>query len=62
MPSVDVAASFNLFGRTAQGLAALPYPRAQVTGAVGEQAQRVNRSGLSDMRLRLSMLVAGARR
>ena len=59
-PSIGVAQSFGLFGRTAQALAALPYSWAHVTGDVAEQAQHVDRSGLSDMRLRLSVLVAGA--
>ncbi len=57
---MGVAQSFSLFGRTAQGLAALPYSWAHVTGDVGEQAQHIDRSGLSDMRLRLSVLLAGA--
>ena len=51
---------FNLFGKTAQALAALPYSWAEVTGEINEQAARTTRSGLSDMRLRLSVLVAGA--
>jgi Putative MetA-pathway of phenol degradation len=59
-PSVGIARSFSLFGRTAQGLAALPYSWAQATGEVGESTQRIERSGLSDMRLRLSVLIAGA--
>ena len=59
-PSVGVAQTFNLFGKTAQALAALPYSWATVTGDVADQAQRVERSGLSDMRLRVSVLLAGA--
>jgi hypothetical protein len=59
-PSMGVARTFSLFGRTAQGLAALPYSWARVTGDVGEQARRIERSGLSDTRLRLSVLLAGA--
>ncbi len=59
-PSLGVAQSFSLFGRTAQGLAALPYSWAHATGDVGERTQRIDRSGLSDMRLRLSVLLAGA--
>ena len=59
-PSIGVAQSFGLFGRTAQTLVALPYSWAHVTGDVAEQAQHVDRSGLSDMRLRLSVLLAGA--
>ena len=58
--SIGIAQSFGLFGRTAQALAALPYSSARVTGAVGEQSQHIERSGLSDMRLRLSVLLAGA--
>ncbi len=59
-PSLGVAQSFSLFGRTTQGLAALPYSWAHVTGDVSEQVQQVNRSGLSDIRLRLSVLLSGA--
>jgi hypothetical protein len=59
-PSVGIARAFNLFGKTAQALAALPYSWAEVTGQINEQAARTTRSGLSDMRLRLSVLVAGA--
>lgn len=58
--SLGVARVFNLFGKTAQALAALPYAWADVTGDVAEQAQRAPRSGLGDMRLRLSVLLAGA--
>ena len=59
-PSVGVARVFNLFGKTAQALAALPYSWGEVTGDVGGEAARTTRSGLSDMRLRLSVLLAGA--
>lgn len=59
-PSLGVARVFSLFGKTAQALAALPYSWAEVTGQINEQAARTTRSGLSDMRLRLSVLVAGA--
>ena len=59
-PSVGVARVFNLFGKTAQALAAIPYSWAEVTGEINEQAARTTRSGLADMRLRLSVLVAGA--
>jgi len=59
-PSVGIAQSFALFGRTAQTLVALPYSWAHVTGDVAEQVQQVNRSGLSDMRFRFSVLLTGA--
>jgi hypothetical protein len=58
--SLGILRSFPLFGKTAQALAALPYSWADVTGSVGDQPGRVTRSGLSDMRLRLSVLLAGA--
>jgi hypothetical protein len=59
-PSAGVARVFSFFGKTAQAMAALPYSWAEVTGEINEQAARTTRSGLADMRLRLSVLVAGA--
>jgi len=59
-PSLGVARSFSLFGRTAQAFGALPYSWAQVSGQVQEEARSITRAGLSDMRLRLSVLVRGA--
>jgi hypothetical protein len=56
-PSLGVAQSF---GRTAQTLVAVPYSWAHATGDVAEQVQHVDRSGFSDMRLRFSVLLAGA--
>jgi hypothetical protein len=58
--SIGVARVFNLFGKTAQALAALPYTWADVTGDVADVNQRAPRSGLADARLRLSVLLAGA--
>ena len=59
-PSVGLAHSFSLFGKTAQVFGALPYSWAQVSGKVLEEARSISRSGLSDMHLRLSVLVRGA--
>ena len=59
-PSVGVARSFSLFGKTAQAFGALPYSWAQVSGKVLEESRSITRAGLSDMRLRLSVLVRGA--
>lgn len=58
--SLGVARVFNVFGKTGQALVALPYAWADVTGDVGDQAERARRSGLADMRMRLSVLLAGA--
>ena len=59
-PSLGVARSFSLFGKTAQAFGALPYSWAQVSGQVLEEARSITRAGVSDMRLRLSVLVRGA--
>jgi Putative MetA-pathway of phenol degradation len=59
-PSLGAGHSFSLFGRTAQAFVGLPYSWAQVSGKVLEEARSVTRAGLSDMRLRLSVLVRGA--
>jgi len=59
-PSLGLARSFNLFGRTAQVFGALPYSWAQVSGNVLGEASETTRAGLSDMRIRFSALVRGA--
>jgi hypothetical protein len=59
-PSLGVARSFSLFGKTAQAFGALPYSWAQVSGRVLEESRSITRAGLSDMRFRLSVLVRGA--
>ena len=59
-PSVGVARSFSLFGRTAQAFGALPYSWADVSGKVLEESRSISRSGLSDMQFRMSVLVRGA--
>lgn len=59
-PSFGIAQSFNLVGKSAQAFVALPYSWAQVSGiALGEE-RNVSRSGLSDMRLRVAVLLRGA--
>jgi outer membrane putative beta-barrel porin/alpha-amylase len=58
--SVGVAHAFNLFGLSSQALIAVPYSWAQVTGDVYQQATRITRSGIGDMRLRISVLFHGA--
>lgn len=59
-PSVGVGRSFDLFGRTAQAFAVLPFSSADVSGKVGGAGATTSRAGLSDMRWRLSWLVRGA--
>ena len=48
--------TFSLFGLGAQALVVMPWSWAQVSGEVNEQQGRVTRSGLADMRARLSVL------
>jgi len=59
-PSLGVARSFSLFGKTAQIFGALPYSWAQASGKVLEEATSITRAGLSDTRLRFSVLMRGA--
>ena len=59
-PSLGLGHSFSLFGKTAQAFAALPYSWAQVSGKVLEEQTSITRAGLSDMRIRLSVLLRGA--
>ncbi len=59
-PSLGAARTFSLFGKTAQIFGALPYAWAQVSGNIAGDAASITRSGLSDTRLRFSVLVRGA--
>jgi hypothetical protein len=59
-PSLGVGRSFKLFGRTAQVFGALPYSWAQVSGNMSGEVRDTTRVGLSDMRVRFSVLVRGA--
>lgn len=58
--NIGYARSFNLFGKTASAFAALPYTWAKATALVNGQTESISRSGFSDMRMRLSVLVIGA--
>jgi hypothetical protein len=58
--SLGVAHSFSLFGLTAQALAVMPISWASASARVNGQPQTAYRSGLADMRLRVSVLLLGA--
>ena len=58
--NIGYARSFNLLGKTATVFAALPYSWAQASAVVNAQSESISRSGFSDMRMRLSVLVLGA--
>lgn len=51
--------TFGLFGRQALVTAALPYAWGSVAGDVGEERREVTRSGLTDMRAKLSVNLLG---
>jgi hypothetical protein len=57
--SFGLSQSFDFFGLTSNALIVLPYSWAQVSGDVGQQATRITRSGLADLRLRYSVLLFG---
>ena len=59
-PSFGYGRSFNLLGKTAQVFAALPYSWAQASADINGQKESLSRAGLSDMRMRLSVLLLGA--
>jgi hypothetical protein len=58
--NIGYARSFNILGKTASAFAALPYSWAQASAIVNGQSESISRSGFSDMRMRLSVLVIGA--
>ena len=60
-PVVGIGHTQNLFGFTSQVYVALPYAWAQLSGKVFGEEETRTRSGLGDMRLRLSVLLLGAR-
>ena len=51
--------TFGLFGKLALVTAALPYTWGDVTGQVGEETRTVRRSGLADVRAKLSINLTG---
>jgi len=59
-PMLGIGRTFSLFGLTSQAFAALPYSWAQISGKVFGGDSSVTRSGLGDMRFRISTLLFGA--
>ena len=56
---VGYGTTFDLFGRTALAVAALPIAWADASGRVGENATQVSRDGLADPRIKLSVNLVG---
>lgn len=61
VPVVSVFHSFNLFGRTANFVAGLPYGRMHFRGTVSDVERLADRSGLLDSTFRLSVNLTGGR-
>jgi hypothetical protein len=58
--NIGYARSFNLLGKTASAFVALPFSWAQASADLNGQRESIDRSGFSDMRMRLSVLLLGA--
>jgi hypothetical protein len=58
--SLAVVHSFSLFGKTAQASVALPYAWGDASAIIAGTRQSTTRTGLGDMRLKISCLLAGA--
>jgi hypothetical protein len=58
---IGVGRTVGIFGRTGLAVAIVPYAWAKASGNVGEQAQRITRSGLTDPRLKVSINLVGGR-
>jgi hypothetical protein len=59
IPVVGAGRTFGILGRQALVTAALPYVWGDLEGKVAEQQQRISRSGLADVRLKLSVNLYG---
>ena len=58
---VGFGTTFDLLGRTALAVSALPIAWADASGRVGENAAQVSREGLADPRIKLSVNLIGGR-
>lgn len=59
-PMLGIGRTFNFFGLTSQTYVALPFCWAQASGNVVGEAKSITRSGLGDMRFRISTIFFGA--
>lgn len=59
IPTVGYGHTFSLFGRQALVTAGLPYVWGEVSGNVSEHRRSIRRSGLADVRMRLSANLRG---
>jgi outer membrane putative beta-barrel porin/alpha-amylase len=59
IPTVGYGRTFGLFGRQALLTAGLPYVWGDISGDVSEQRRSIRRSGLADVRMKLSVNLRG---
>jgi hypothetical protein len=59
--TLGIARTFGLLGRSAQALVVLPYGWIDGSALVNGQSQTASRSGVADMRMRLSVLLLGGK-
>ena len=59
IPTVGFGRTFGLFGRQALVTVGLPYVRGDISGDVAEQRRSIRRSGLADVRMKLSVNLRG---
>jgi hypothetical protein len=59
IPTLGLGHTFGIWGRQALVTAGLPYAWGDLEGKVGEQQQRITRSGLADLRLKFSVNLHG---
>jgi hypothetical protein len=60
-PSIGIGHTMELLGFTTQLFAALPYAWADVSATLEAEDRSLTRSGLGDMRIRISILLLGAK-
>jgi hypothetical protein len=61
LTSIGVGRTFSFFGQTAQAMAILPYGFIQADALVNGLPQSATRSGLADLRIRMSVLLLGGK-
>jgi len=59
-PSLGLGRTFGIFGRQGQIVAYIPYAWGDVSGNVGEQSASVHRSGMPDIKTRVSVNLRGS--
>jgi len=59
-PTLGLAQTFGVFGRQALAGALLPYVWGNASGDVGEQRHLITRSGLADLRMKISVNLHGS--